>query len=185
MHRNPLLALLAEYAARWPQEAAVSARFTDFVRAQPRCFERSLLTGHVTGSAWVTSADGMRVLLTHHAKLDLWVQLGGHADGDADILRVAWREASEESGLTGLEPVSTAVFDLDIHAIPARGAEPRHLHYDVRFAFAATAGEEFRRSAESKALEWRPVAELNRRTQEASMLRMAEKWGHHRSQRRL
>jgi 8-oxo-dGTP pyrophosphatase MutT (NUDIX family) len=62
-------------------------------------FTRERLEGHFTGSAWLVSGDGLRVLLTHHRKLGRWLQLGGHADGDRDLARVALREAEEESGL--------------------------------------------------------------------------------------
>ena len=65
------------------------------VRCQghPDCYERTSPTGHFTGSAWLVSGDGQRVLLTHHRKLDRWLQLGGHADGSGDLAEVALREA--------------------------------------------------------------------------------------------
>ena len=102
MHRRALLEGLERYAELHRDEEATLRRFLEFVRANERCFERSLEEGHVTGSAWVADASRTRVLLTHHRKLDIWVQLGGHADGDPDVLRVALREALEESGLRGL-----------------------------------------------------------------------------------
>ena len=73
---------LRDYRIRWPGEAAVVARFLDFLASQPDAFARSLAVGHVTGSAWLVDRAGARVLLTHHKKLGIWVQLGGHADGD-------------------------------------------------------------------------------------------------------
>lgn len=176
MHREPLLRAIAEYAARHPEEHPCTTRFEAFVRAHPDCFSRSLAPGHVTGSAWVVDPDGDQVLLTHHRKLDIWVQLGGHADDDPDPQRVALREAMEESGLSGLEPVSTQVFDLDIHLIPARGGEPAHEHFDVRYAIRATTDTAFRVSPESKALAWVPVAGMHHLTTEPSMLRMCAKW---------
>ena len=176
VHREPLLNAIAEYAERHPDERACSERFAAFVRAHPDCFSRSLAPGHVTGSAWVVHPDGAQVLLTHHRKLDMWVQLGGHADDDPDPARVAMREAEEESGLTGLELVSPRIFDLDIHRIPARGTEPEHEHFDVRFAIRATSDTGYRVSRESKALAWVPVAGMARLTAETSMLRMCGKW---------
>ena len=176
MDREEIIRQLRDYRTRWPDESEIVARFVDFVSANSACFERSLDIGHVTGSAWVVDGAGTRVLLTHHKKLDMWVQLGGHADGDADVFRVARREAEEESGLAGLEPVSDRIFDLDVHRIPARGHEPEHFHWDLRYAFRAAGSESFRVSDESHGLAWIDIRDLGSVTTEESMLRMARKW---------
>lgn len=159
-------------------------RFRRFVEAHPRCFERGLAEpGHVTGSAWIVDPTGTAVLLTHHRKLDLWIQLGGHADGEADVLEVARREGLEESGLATLEVLSLAAaedgsplpFDIDIHLIPARRDEPAHLHFDVRYAFRAP-DRAVASSEESHALAWVPLADLAAYTRDVSVHRMAGKW---------
>lgn len=133
-----------------------------------------LIGGHVTGSAFVLSPDRRAVLLTHHAKLDRWLQLGGHCDGIADVRFVALKEAYEESGLSRIALLSDTVFDIDIHEIPARGAEPAHLHYDVRYLMQAQAGQ-IAVSAESKALAWVPLADLGQYTPSQSVLRMRDR----------
>ena len=176
MHRDALLDLLAHYRDRYPEESETIERCIDFVRANERCFDRALSTGHVTGSGWLVSSDHQKVLLTHHRKLDKWLQLGGHADSDPDPLRVALREAAEESGLTDLQPVFPEIFDLDIHPIRARSDAPAHFHYDARFAIRATAGHEFTLSGESHDLAWIDIVDLENVTQEPSMLRMKRKW---------
>lgn len=176
MNRENLIGQLRDYQVRWPGEADVVARFIAFVSAHPDCFERRLEIGHVTGSAWVVNRAGTHVLLTHHKQLDMWVQLGGHADGDPDVFRVAQREAAEESGLAGLAPVSDQIFDIDVHRIPARREVPAHLHWDVRYALRAAGGETFRVSDESHALEWIEIKNLSAVTPEESMRRMAAKW---------
>jgi 8-oxo-dGTP pyrophosphatase MutT (NUDIX family) len=102
VHRKPLLELLDRYAARHPDEVACVARMRALVEARADCFERSCPPGHLTGSAFVLSADRRRVLLVHHRKLDRWLQPGGHADGESDVARVALREAREETGLASL-----------------------------------------------------------------------------------
>ena len=172
-----LRAALAAYARQWPAEAATAALFADFLAEAPAAFSRAHPPGHFTGSAWLVSADGRRALLTHHRKLGRWLQPGGHADGDADLARVALREAEEESGLVGLRQPG-GLFDLDRHLIPARGDEPAHWHYDLRYVVcAAPAAEAFVVSAESHALAWRPVAELAQgRGEDPSIRRMAAKW---------
>lgn len=170
----------ARYRDVWPDEAAVVAQFAALLAeaggtASP--FRREHQPGHFTGSAWVVSADGERVLLTHHAKLNRWLQPGGHADGDDDLARVALREAQEETGVTGLRLDGGAIFDLDRHAIPARKTEPEHWHYDVRYVVRAGADERFVVSAESHALAWREVADVaDDPTTDASVRRMARKW---------
>lgn len=175
MHRKPLIELLEAYAERHPEERATSERFVDFVRRHPRCFERDLWAGHVTGSAWLLDGTGGRVLLTHHRKLGRWMQLGGHSDGVPDPLEVALQEAREESGLD-VVPVSTHVFDLDIHGIPARRQDPAHWHFDVRFALQVVGSETFRVSDESLDLAWVSIDQLETYTDEESVLRMARKW---------
>jgi 8-oxo-dGTP pyrophosphatase MutT (NUDIX family) len=173
----PLLAALADYQRRWPGEAEAVAVFTELAIAHDdaAAYRRDRLAGHFTGSAWVVSADGRRTLLLHHRKLDRWLQPGGHADGDIDLARVALREAEEETGLRDLV-VEPAVFDLDRHAIPARGAEPEHWHYDVRFVVRAMGSEVFVVSEESNALAWREIVDVaNDPHADESMRRMARK----------
>ena len=176
MHRNDLLKKLDVYAKRWLNEADTVRRLAGFVKANPDCFERHLPIGHVTGSAWVVDSTGTRVLLTHHKKLNIWVQLGGHADGNSDMLDAATKEAHEESGLDHLKPSSTDIFDIDIHLIPERKSEAAHSHYDIRFLFQITESEEYIVSEESHDLAWVAIRELGSYTSEESMLRMADKW---------
>mgnify|MGYP005850545099 CR=1 FL=1 len=182
MHRKPLLDLLDRYAARHPEEDPTVARMRALVTARPDCFERSCAPGHVTGSAFVLSADRTRVLLVHHRKLDRWLQPGGHADGEPDVARVALREACEETGLTALAfvgpdgaPGEAVPFDLDVHPIPARPGEPAHEHHDVRFLLVAGPHEEARASAESHAVRWVPLDDLEALAIDESVRRMARK----------
>jgi len=179
MHRVPLLALLADYSkahANDKNEQQVCLRYIDFVEKHPNCFDRELAIGHVTGSAWIVDPTGTQVLLTHHRKLDAWFQLGGHADGETDVLAVALNEAKEESGLENIRPIAPAIFDIDIHRIPARKEVPEHDHFDVRFSFCAADPEKIILSEESIDLSWIPLAELESKTTEKSMLRMRKKW---------
>lgn len=185
--RQSLLEELSRYARSHlysPDEAVTLARFHHFVAHEPQCFERSHSFGHVTGSAWVVNAEGNAVVLLHHKKLGLWLQPGGHADGDPDIRGVAHRELSEETGLAECTVVGEGIFDIDIHAIPARPRSANqssppdgvHFHFDVRYAFQASPGTELVVSHESHAVRWFPLTEVPRVTSEVAILRMLHKW---------
>ena len=177
-----LIDALAAYRQRWPGEAATVALFEELLAGVPTSdpahpFRRERLAGHLTASAWLVAADGARVLLTHHRKLGLWLQLGGHADGDRDLVRAALKEAQEESGLEGLRVDGDGIFDLDRHWIPDHKGVPAHWHYDVRYVVRAGADEAFVVSDESHALAWREIAELaESEAADASVRRMAWKW---------
>lgn len=179
-HRKHVLAMLDRYAARFPDESAVVARIRDLVERREDCLLRTCFSpGHVTASAWIVSRDGTRCLLTHHKKLDKWLQLGGHVDGEPHVEQAALREAREESGIEhfmmppwqgGLVPL-----DLDVHPIPAHGAEPGHEHHDVRFLLVADAARPLVVSDESHDVRWVEVARLRDYTGEESVLRLARK----------
>ena len=171
-----LLKALQRYGERLPDEMLFVQRFIGFIRENPDAFMRSLTTGHITASAWLINKAGTHVLLIKHRKLGIWVQPGGHADGNTDLLQVSYTEAFEETGLHALTPVSEEIFDIDIHQVPDAGAELAHLHYDIRFAWQQTTPETLRGNHESTALAWVEMVRLTEYTTEPSILRMADKW---------
>jgi 8-oxo-dGTP pyrophosphatase MutT (NUDIX family) len=179
LHRKPLLDLIARYQAAHPEESACVERTRALVESHADCFERTCWAGHVTGSAWLLSPDGERFLLGHHRKLDRWLQLGGHPDGNPDVAAVALREAREESGMRDLSFAYAAdgpvPVDLDIHAIPARADDPAHDHHDVRFVLVAAPGQTVAVSDESHALEWFDMDALEDVADDASVLRLGLK----------
>jgi len=157
-------------------EDTYTAACMRFLDEAERPFHRETSTGHFTGSAWLVDASGERVLLTHHRKLQRWLQLGGHADGDSDLAAVALREAGEESGLTDLR-VEPEIFDVDRHWIPERRNEPGHWHYDVRYVVRTSGSEQFVMSDESLELAWVSIRQLaEAQDTDESMRRMARKW---------
>jgi 8-oxo-dGTP pyrophosphatase MutT (NUDIX family) len=176
LHREDLLFKLARYVPLDERDDVQRRKIEDFVRQHPECFERSLALGHLTGSAWLVDASGDRVLLTHHRKLHKWLQLGGHADGDPDLLAVALREAREESGIADIVPVMGEIFDLDIHPIPQIAGEPLHDHYDIRFLLQVHGPDDFVVSDESHALAWFTPADLITVELDEAVLRMCVKW---------
>jgi len=173
--RASLLALSLEDS---PAELAFRDRMVELLDGREDCFLRTCFPGHFTGSALVVSADGSRALLHHHRNLDRWLQFGGHCDGDEDIVRVACREAAEESGIDGLILASRKPFDLDIHPIPEnqKRQEPAHLHFDVRFVLIAPENAEGRVSEESHALQWFTPREMLRLPLDEGLQRLTAKW---------
>jgi 8-oxo-dGTP pyrophosphatase MutT (NUDIX family) len=176
MHRNDLTQKLQNYHVENYEELIHKENLLSFIMCNEECFERSLEQGHITASAWILNPDKTKALLMHHKKLNIWCQLGGHSDGDSDILATAIKEAKEESGLKNIVPLSENIFDIDIHEIPARGKEPSHLHYDIRFLLHSPEEEELVANEESNELKWvsKDLTELPSR--EPSILRMREKW---------
>ena len=166
-------------------EAADGAALTDvqlgfrrdierFLREHgPVALTRECLPGHLTASCLLWSADGERVLLHHHRKLDRWLQFGGHCDGEGDTHAVALRETEEESGITPAA-VTAAPVDFDVHGIPARPGEPAHLHLDVRYLAVAPEGAREALSEESLALAWLRPAEAVERGVDGSLRRLLE-----------
>ena len=158
-----LRTLLEGYEAFDADEEAHAARLRDFLETGGDIFARDNPIGQVTASAMVVNRQGTDALLTHHAKLDRWVQFGGHVESEEDvtILGAAIREAMEESGVDGLVPDSPGIFDIDVHAIPANAAkgEPAHMHFDVRFLLIAPSAD-YVVSDESHDLRWYSLSEM-------------------------
>ena len=185
MHRRPLLEMLTRYRQAFPAEAGIVGQICSLVEGHADCFQRTCRPGHITGAAWIASADRRRFLLAHHRKLDRWLQLGGHADGQWSVDEVALREAREESGLSAFDivPIDGVLmpFDVDVHQILARYdaagqlLEDEHQHYDIRFLFVAHAGQELSPSDESHDLRWFTPEEIRQLTDEESVLRMLRK----------
>lgn len=180
MHRQPLFDLLARYRAAFPAEESVVDRITHLMRTHSDCLLRTCVPGHVTASAFILDPSGTRFLLTHHRKLDRWLQLGGHVDGEAHVLQAALREAQEESGMQEFEVLPVAgvrgmPLDVDVHVIPARNSEPEHEHHDVRFLLRAAPGQELHRSDESHDLAWFALAAMETVLDEESVLRLGRK----------
>lgn len=154
--REALSAALSRHVPGDAREAADRDAIRRLVDTEPACFSRHTFTpGHVTGSAFVVCPETGLVLLHHHRRLDAWLQLGGHDDGERDPRATALREAAEESGLQDLVFLSDEILDLDVHSIPAGKGEPPHLHHDVRYALATrTPGAIQRDEKESVDLRW-------------------------------
>ena len=167
---------LNHYQTLYPNENKTTHMMIQFLQTDPNCFNRNNWNGHFTGSGWVVDETHEWYLMTHHRKLNLWLQLGGHADGNNNLLEVAINEIKEESGLTKLKTVSNKIFDLDIHSIPKYKDTPKHYHYDIRFLLKTERNKEkIVVSRESYDVQWVHKSKILQKNNEKSIKRMLEK----------
>lgn len=157
--RESAIALLTDWRAPDAAQDSLRHAVLAFVLARPDACLRECVPGHVTASALVVDHTGDRVLLTLHPRVGRWVQLGGHCDEeDGDIVTAALREATEESGVTGLriEPELAAIH---VHPVTCSlGVPTRHL--DLQFVAHAPPGARIAISDESDDLRWWPADAL-------------------------
>ena len=121
--------------------------------------DRSNTSAHMTASAWVVSPDRQKVLMAYHNLYDSWAWLGGHADGDADMLAVALKEVREESGLKNVRPLTEDIFSLEILAVAGHEKKGQfvssHLHLNVTYLLEADPTQPVRcKEDENQAVGW-------------------------------
>ena len=141
------------------QEAQDRAELLRRLRSGEDLYTRDNAAGHLTASAWVVSPDRKQVLMAYHNLYGSWAWLGGHADGDRDLLAAAVREVREESGLEDVRAVTPGIYSLEI--LPVAGHEkrgvyvPSHLHLNVTFLLEADPAAPVRRKPdENSAVAW-------------------------------
>lgn len=139
--------------------------------------------GHFTGSGLVIHVPSQRFLLHLHKKLNLWLQFGGHADGEGDLSKVALRETIEETGLPDLQwypdQLNPTPLDIDAHIIPARSDMPEHYHLDFRYLLTTNSpeGTFHEHTSESTQFRWFLFSEVSNLapTMDPSLLRLVKK----------
>lgn len=157
-------------------EREMISRTIKFINNHEFPMNQNLEAGHLTGSAWIVNKDRTKALLTHHTKLGMWLQLGGHAEQeDLSIRDTAAREAREESGLLSIQLINKDILSVDVHMIPERKGFPAHPHYDIQFLFEADENEKLAISDESEDLKWIAFNEICNYNNELSIRRMLEK----------
>lgn len=160
MDKCDLRDILLDYHSQYNEEILYKRRMLHLLDHYSDCFERSCLSGHFTGSAWILNHDHSKALLVHHKKLNRWLQPGGHADGEVNLFNVAYREAREETGISGFQ-MHGSIFDLDIHLIPKRKDVPAHYHFDLRAMLTADEQENIVINEESNDVKWISINKIS------------------------
>lgn len=138
-----LIKAIWRYEPRTDKETWEKQQILCFMEKNPDCLLRSNRIAHLTASAWVVNPARTKVIMAYHRIYDSWAWLGGHADGEADLLKVALKEAEEECGLAAqsLKPVSQEIFSLETLTVDGhvkRGSwVPSHLHLNLTYLIEA------------------------------------------------
>lgn len=163
------------YVPRNDQEAAEKAAMLEYILPDPeKALTRENRQAHVTCSGLVLNRQGTRVLMAHHDLYKVWAWTGGHADGEADLLSVALREAREETGVEHIRPLSTALASLEILPVwghVKRGAwVPSHQHLNLTYLLTADETDPLHyREGENTGVAWLPADKLLSITNEWQM----------------
>ena len=111
--RKKLIEKIENYKPFNEQEEKDKPLILDWIRNNENAFTREKTIAHITVSAWVVNKDRSKVLMVYHNIYNSWSWLGGHADGETDLLSVALREVREEAGISNVQPVSEEIFSLE------------------------------------------------------------------------
>ncbi len=143
-----LLKQIESYKPWNEQEAIDKVEFLRRLRSGEELFNRANNSAHFTASAWVVSPDRQQVLMAYHNLYDSWAWLGGHADGEVDLLKVAIKEVQEESGLNNVKPVLQDIYSLEILTVDGHEKKGKyissHLHMNVTYLIEADPQDEVR-----------------------------------------
>lgn len=162
----PLVQQLQTYTPFDELEARYVEQLQQFLRETDNAYDRSNLVAHVVADAWIVNPARDKVVLVEHRLSKRWVAPGGHCDGNPDVLANAIREAEEETGITNLKQLlHGAIFDVHVGLIETRKKnaviEPRHLHFDLCYAFEVPDATPLTISEESTNLAWVAIDEIN------------------------
>jgi len=169
-----LTAGITGYEPGNPQEAGDRSVMLSLLRTHGDLLDRTNQVAHFTGSAWIVNRERTKTLMVYHNLYRSWSWTGGHADGEADLLSVAMREAVEETGVTQVIPLLEEIFALDILPVWSHMRKglfvPSHLHLNATYLLEADETDLLVvREEENSAVKWVPLQEVNRYSVEPDM----------------
>lgn len=143
--RQELINQIEDYKPFNEQEKMDKLLLLNWIRNNDNAFSRENTVAHMTASAWVVNKDRSKVLMVYHNIYNSWSWLGGHADGETDLLSVALREVKEEAGITNVKPVSEEIFSLESLTVDGHVKKGNyissHLHLNVTYLLEADSDE--------------------------------------------
>lgn len=159
MNRQKLVSQIRRYVPYNEQEEADKALILNWIEKNDDAFLRDNVVAHMTASAWVVDKDRSKVLMVYHNIYRSWSWLGGHADGETDLLAVAIREVKEEAGISDVRPVSEEIFSLESLTVDGHVKKGRyvssHLHLNVTYLLEADEAEVLRiKPDENSGVRW-------------------------------
>lgn len=145
MNRQKLIQQLKEYTPFNEQEEMDKSLILNWIEHNADAFYRENKVAHVTASAWVVNKDRSKVLMVYHNIYQSWSWLGGHADGETDLLSVAIREVKEEAGITNVRPVFEEIYSLESLTVDGHVKNGKyvssHLHFNITYLLEADSKE--------------------------------------------
>lgn len=143
--KEKLLKDIREYKPFNEQEEMDKTLILNWIENNEDAFLRENMVAHITASAWVVNKDRSKVLMAYHNIYNSWSWLGGHADGEMDLLSVAIREVKEEAGISNVHPVSEEIFSLESLTVDGHVKKGKyvssHLHLNVTYLLEADSEE--------------------------------------------
>lgn len=143
--RQKLIDQIEKYKPYNEQEEKDKILILDWIRNNENAFSRENAVAHMTASAWVVNRERTKVLMVYHNIYNSWSWLGGHADGETDLLSVAVREVKEEAGISNVRPVSEEIFSLESLTVDGHMKKGKyvssHLHFNLTYLLEADSEE--------------------------------------------
>ena len=159
MTQQKLIASIEQYQPYNEQEEMDKPLILEWIKNNDNAFLRENVVAHMTASAWVVNKDRSKVLMVYHNIYNSWSWLGGHADGETDLLSVAIREVKEEAGIAHVRPVSENIFSLESLTVDGHVKKGKyissHLHLNITYLLEADSEEDVRiKEDENSGVAW-------------------------------
>lgn len=171
MNSQELTEQIKNYIPFNEQEERDKVLILRWLKENENAFSRKNTVAHMTASAWVVNKDRTKVLMVYHNIYNSWSWLGGHADGEKDLLKVAVREVKEEAGIQNVHPVSEEIFSLESLTVDGHVKNgsyiSSHLHFNVTYLLEADSEESFSiKPDENSGVSWFTPEEALKRSTE-------------------